>query len=292
MPSIYEHETGEEGVPCLFLQASFVKGGVILATAWHHQVADAYSLDTFYALLAENTRAVLGGHAPRLSTAYELDIDRTPFIGVSKGENEGAAIDDDGFPHQLASLVRQGPSRLADMIASGRRLGKIVNMLVHIPEERAAALKKTCLSAAPREESDFVTTYQCVSTSLHRTLVRARLRTGCMQPSEATAIVHAVNLRGRAPEVRPTYFGNAVALSLMTPMTASELVGDEGLQHGTVNSRHDIRNVGLHHHRRHDDKLATDAFGRVTKSRPRRRRPGDLLSNPPGAGRCGVGYFA
>lgn len=56
----------EDGVPCLFLQASFMRGGVILGTAWHHQVAEAWLCDIFLSLLAEKTRAALGRHMPHL----------------------------------------------------------------------------------------------------------------------------------------------------------------------------------------------------------------------------------
>jgi amino acid adenylation domain-containing protein len=264
--SIYEHEWGEEGVPCLFLQASFLKGGMILATAWHHQVSDARGVDIFLGLLAENTRAALGGHTPRPRTAYELNIDRTPFVAVGKGESEDEEIDHSGLPHQLGSLARQDPSRLADIAASGRRMGEVVSMLLHIPEEQAAALKKICTPAEPKDEFDFVSTYQCVATLLHRLIVRARLRTGCMQPNDATATIHAINMRGRAREVPPTYFGNAVAASLMTPMTASELVGEAGLQKGTLNSRHDIRSVSMHHIRRYAHAYATHGAATVMQA--------------------------
>lgn len=221
----------------MYLQASFFKGGVILATAWHHQVADAHSLDTFLALFAEKTRAAMGRHTPCLGTAFELDIDRTPFTGVGMGESEG-----EGLPSQLSSLLhRDAPTKPWD---------EIVTMLVHIPAEQVAALKVAGAPLVPKDESDFVPTYDCVSTLLHRAVVRARLRTGRMQPNENTAAIHAVNMRKRAPEVHAAYFGNAIAMSFLTPVAASGLVGDDGLRHGALNARRGIRNVSLHQLRR------------------------------------------
>jgi amino acid adenylation domain-containing protein len=259
--SIYGHEWGEEGVPCLFLQASFVKGGMILATAWHHQVADAHACDIFLGLLSENTRDALSRHTSHLEPAYELDVDRSPFAMVDKGES----IDDSGFLRQLGSLACQDPSALADIVASGRRLGEVASMLVHISE--TAALKQRCTPSAPKNELDFVSTYHCVSTLLHRTLVRARLHTGYMQPNEATAGLHAVNMRGRSPEAWAAYFGNAAAISSpITPMIASELVGEFGLQHGALNTRDAIRNVSLHHLRRYAQMHAAQGVETITQA--------------------------
>lgn len=187
-------------------------------------------------MLAENTR--IGGHT---QSPFELDVDKAPYQRASEYGDTPDLLKlyvRDFHPSLIKPLA---DAQLADMAARATPWQDVMGMLVHIPQDSAAALKTECAPAPP----EFASTYDCVSALLYRTVIRARLRTGRVRAEEATGNWHTVNVRKRAPEAREAYFGNAVALCCVAPMTVGELAGEDGLRRAALDARRAIRDTNM-----------------------------------------------
>ncbi|GME44545.1 Transferase [Neofusicoccum parvum] len=192
-----------EGVPVTLLQLNLIRGGLIIGAAIHHFCCDARGLDALVSRWAANTRSVTSGTpAPPFDPSC-LDPTRLCSSTPIPQDQIRAA------EARIRSLkyAPNTPQREADAAAMGA-------CILHFTRSRLAALKA---AGAPRDGARWVSTNDCVTALMWRSVLRARLARHGVAADDAgrrVRLMHSLDARDHIrPPVPAAYPGNSISFS-------------------------------------------------------------------------------
>lgn len=218
----------DQGLPTILAQLNFIRGGLILGTALHHQCVDAKGVDVVLARWAANTRALFTGiPAPAFDPAC---LDPTPMSSTTPLP-----------PERIPEVERRICSfkYVPVLPHSGEYAApvQLAQSIFHLPRSRLAALKASVVppqqhseATAPAAAQDkWVSTNDCITALLWRCMTRARLPSSAAaasaDPDNNNTSVHmhmAVDIRPYTdPPLHGAYPGNAVSISYVSSSLSS-----------------------------------------------------------------------
>lgn len=162
-----------EGVPAMVLQLNLIRGGLVMGMAIHHLLVDAKGLDALLARWAEHTRAIVDPtrfsppqplRSSDVDTAQlELGLDLTP-----------GTVD---CRKQAVPSLKYSPKAPP---RSDVEAPEMAQHIWHIPASKLAALKASAVPPAEegtsvQQQSQWVSTNDCITALMWRSIARARL---------------------------------------------------------------------------------------------------------------------
>lgn len=211
----------DTGLPTILAQLNFIRGGLILGTALHHQCVDAKGVDVVLARWAANTRALFhpGIPAPAFDPAC---LDPTPMSSTTPLP-----------PERIPEVERRIRSfkYVPVLPHSGEYAApvQLAQSIFHLPRSRLAALKASAVPSSETESADkWVSTNDCITALLWRCMTRARLpspsaASAAADPANTSVHMHmAVDIRPYTdPPLHGAYPGNAVSISYVSSALSS-----------------------------------------------------------------------
>ncbi|KAK8118178.1 uncharacterized protein PG998_006459 [Apiospora kogelbergensis] len=196
-------------------QATFIKGGVIIATSVSHQVCDGLGWDAFSTAWAAYAKAAATGEPAVLDRHIPPHDYFTARTKPAPAEWEALR----GRYPTLQYRTTPAPPPPADFA-----MPEVKTRVFHFPRRRLAALKAECSRGLPA--GAFVSSYDAVAALWWRAILRSKRPLLGFADGEPTKCVHAVNLRKRAdPPVPARFIGTAVALPWSAALTVGEALG-------------------------------------------------------------------
>ncbi|KAA8651211.1 hypothetical protein EYZ11_005192 [Aspergillus tanneri] len=221
--------------PVCLMQVSLIEGGLVVGLRVNHAVGDWVSLDTFFSLICQSSKAHQEGQAmPTYTVDLKRDPYNTPTPDPTLSQQDRLAqlplfhvLQKSQFQFKPPPLTRAG--------------------IYRITEPTIQQLKAQC--APYVDQVEYITSYDCISALIWTALTRARLHIRPDQTNAPSRFVHPIDVRSRDPEHKtsPRYFGNAVIGSLAGPVPAHTLIanGDRGLAAAATRIRQSIHNVDI-----------------------------------------------
>ncbi|KAJ6013600.1 hypothetical protein N7540_008191 [Penicillium herquei] len=222
MPSVAYTDSAER--PLCITQLNFIPGGIILAFGLNHVPLDMASMDLAISLITKCTKSQMENSPQKVTP---IDFNRKPLAASTK----------------LASLARgnlmaQTPdykvidtaavNNQASLKALENSSNVLKGVIYRINGSRAKELKRSC--QAVDGISKFVSTYDCISGLLWRSVMRLGAANDPDLSELSSRFLHPVDLRNRpGSEVSKNYFGNAVSVASAGPAPISQLIGPNGL---------------------------------------------------------------
>lgn len=207
---------------CCRIQATFIKGGLLLSVCILHLAMDGRAISQVIQALARNIFEP-PVPAPKRSPAA---FDRSRLC-VSN-----AVPDIEKLP---AYLVSTGAFDFAS-----RTAGAISTRVYRFTEGSLALLK----ADASSPESPCFSTQDAVCALVFRQMIKARLMSGIVGPGDKIQYSFPVEYRGIIdPPLPPDFIGNAVLFTATKFLSVDHLVGAEGLQLAAREIRQAIRAV-------------------------------------------------
>lgn len=209
-----------DGSPVATFQVNFIKGGIILTLGMNHLFGDAKSIDHVYTLWASSTKAAFSSQPlPK----FKPSLDRSYFTATSipgPEELESLKKDIKGFffskiDPNAAAITNDPP-----------KPPPTSNEAYHFS---AAACNRLKEALAPTEPGSYISTYDCVVAATWRAMTKSRMPYQNLTDSSTTRVIHAVDIRGRFPNVPTSYFGNAFWMALTDPIDVGTLLSSTGL---------------------------------------------------------------
>jgi hypothetical protein len=211
----------QEGNPIATFQVSFIRGGLIVATAIHHCLSDGPGCDGFLTTWAENSAAAAKGE-PFLPTRQQFYIHGSA-LDVSKPSPERMAELDAAYP-----IVKDTGGPLPPP-PPDFKMPSIATQIWHFPKSKAEALK-TRASSSKAGEDGWISTYDAVTALLWSRVTSARLELLKPGPDAQSVLVHAVNTRKLWDPPLPAHFlGVGCAPARGRPMAVKDVVAAENL---------------------------------------------------------------
>ncbi|PWY82486.1 hypothetical protein BO83DRAFT_395606 [Aspergillus eucalypticola CBS 122712] len=221
--------------PVCLIQISLIQGGLAVGFRVDHAAGDWVSLSTFISLVCQSSKA----HREGLDMpTYTPDLIRDPYnappLDSTISQQDRLAqiplfhiIEKSKFQFKPPPPIRAG--------------------IYRITEPTIQQLKTQC--APYLDQVEYITSYDCISALLWRTLTRARLHIHPDQANAPSRFVHPIDVRSRDPEHKSSlqYFGNAVIGTLAGPVPATTLIsnGDRGLAAIATKIRQSIHAVDI-----------------------------------------------
>ncbi|GME57007.1 Transferase [Neofusicoccum parvum] len=230
LPADPKTAPADTGLPTILAQLNFIRGGLILGTALHHQCVDAKGVDVVLARWAANTRALFNPGVP----APEFDpacLDPTPMSSTTPLAAE-----------RIPEIERRIRSfkYVPVLPHSGEYAApvQLAQSIFHLPRSRLAALKASAVPPQQQQHSDeavaaaasaagdkWVSTNDCITALLWRCMTRARLlsSSAAADPDNTSVHMHmAVDIRPYTdPPLHGSYPGNAVSISYVSSALSS-----------------------------------------------------------------------
>ncbi|KAL2815857.1 transferase [Aspergillus cavernicola] len=214
--------------PVCLVQLSLIHGGLVVGFRVNHAAGDWVSLDTFFSLVCQSSKAHEEGRSMPTYTLDGVDLKRVPY---------NTPAPDPTLSHQdrLAQLplfhVIQ-KSQFQFKPPPPTRAG-----IYRIAEPTIQQLKAQCTPYL--DQVEYITSYDCISALIWIALTRARLHLHPDQTNAPSRFVHPINVRSRDPEHKtsPQYFGNAVIGTLAGPIPAHTLIANENRSVAAAASR-------------------------------------------------------
>lgn len=199
-------------------QINFIKGGLILGVAIHHNCSDGPGCDGFLTMWAKYAAAVSKGTPFQTLPDGALDRSR---LSARKPDAARWKQLDQKFP-----ILKDGggpaPPPPADF-----KMPDIVIRMWHFPKSKTAELKSKAMS---QTGVGWISTYDAIMSILWKTITRSKLE--LLQPDldKEVILAHGVNTRKIFdPPLPETFMGNAVALARTEPLRISDLIADNNL---------------------------------------------------------------
>ncbi|KAK8044084.1 hypothetical protein PG993_004108 [Apiospora rasikravindrae] len=204
------------GPPVAAFQATFIKGGVIIATSVSHQVCDGLGWDSFNSTWAAYSKAAATGQPASLDTHIPP---HDYFIAKTKPTPEEWEALRGKYP-TMQYRTEPAPPPPADFV-----MPEVKTRVFHFPRSKLAALKAECSKGLP--EGAYVSTYDAVAALWWRAMLRAKRPLLNFGDDEASKCIHAVNMRKRADPPLPSrrFIGTAVALPWSETVTIKQAMG-------------------------------------------------------------------
>lgn len=199
-------------------QINFVKGGLILGVAIHHNCSDGPGCDGFLTSWAQNSAAVANGTSFITVSGDALDRSR---LSAKRPEFSRWKELDQRFP-----VLRDGGGPAPPPPADFKMPDLAIRML-HFPRSKIKELK----TGAMAETGDsWISTYDAIMATLWKSITRSKLELLHPDLSQEVVLVHAVNTRKVLdPPLPEAFMGNAVALPRTEPIRISDLLADGSL---------------------------------------------------------------
>lgn len=219
----------DEGCPVAVFQANFIRGGLILTLALHHQCGDAKSIDHLFSLWATSAKAAAEG---ALMPTWKPSLDRSYFnahVTPTAAETEELKKNVHGFTfHPINEAQAQIAQAAASRSDSPAAPENSIRMF-HFSTASSVKLKEVC---EPAEPDKFVSSYDCIAALTWRCMTRARVPYLKMDIEKAkTEYAHPVDSRGKFSERVPQeYFGNGFIVAVSENLSIGTLIGEGGLQ--------------------------------------------------------------
>jgi hypothetical protein len=199
-------------------QINFIKGGLILGVAIHHNCSDGPGCDGFLTMWAKNVAAVSKGTPFQTIPDGALDRSR---LSARKPDAARWKQLDQKFP-----ILKDGggpaPPPPADF-----KMPDLVIRMWHFPKSKTAELKSKAMS---QTGVGWISTYDAIMSILWKTITQSKLE--LLQPDldKEVILAHGVNTRKIFdPPLPETFMGNAVALARTEPLRISDLIVDNNL---------------------------------------------------------------
>lgn len=214
-------------------QLNFIKGGLILGVAVHHNVSDGPGCDGFLSTWAENSRAFRDGTS--LPPFDPVNLDRSRLS--SKTIPDAARMEElqkklPAFKHNKTPP----PPPPADFV-----MPELTPVMWHFPKSSLAKLKALC---KPQDGQSWVSTYDCIMGLMWKTMTRAKVP--LIKPdvtATKSMLMHAVNNRTMLdPPLPERFLGNAVSLATTQRRTVQQ-VSDLDLAEAAALVRSSIQSI-------------------------------------------------
>ncbi|KAF3000692.1 hypothetical protein E8E13_002152 [Curvularia kusanoi] len=226
-------EDDQEDCPAIStFQINFIKGGLILGVAVHHNCSDGPGCDRFLTMWAKNSAAVSKGLP--FHTVPGGSSDRSRLSAKKPDAVRWKQID------QKIPVLRYGGGP-ALLPPADFKMPEITLGTWHFPKSKMEELKT---KATSRTGVDWISTYDAITSILWKTITRSKLK--FLQPdlNKEVVLVHAVNMRKAFdPPLPETYIGNAVGLARTEPMKISDLIADDNLPELAQRVRNSIKTI-------------------------------------------------
>ncbi|KAF2098261.1 hypothetical protein NA57DRAFT_77052 [Rhizodiscina lignyota] len=216
-----------EKCPVLTVQATFIKGGLVVTYNGHHGVMDAQSLGTFAALWSRNVLAVSEGYMIPPSEQFKSeDLDRTDFAMASSSRSFS-----DFHTYQPGKETHNTVER--DKILRLSSAGEHLKLHELVPishwfmtKEKLDQLNQSVRDAFPSERG--VTEAALLSALIWKSVAQARNLSE--REIDGCSMFTSTNIRRMLdPQLALTYPGNAIALARADAST-KELYSDDELR--------------------------------------------------------------
>ena len=213
-----------EKCPVLTVQATFIRGGMVVTYNGHHGIMDAQTLGTFAMLWSRNVHAVSEGYVIPLSERFNSeDLDRTEFVMASSSRELSS------FHTYYAGEKNALREKILRLSSGGDHLK--LHELVPIShwfmtKEKLDLLNQSIRDAFPNAPG--VTEASLLSALIWKSIAQARtLREKAVGGS---SMFTSTNVRRMLdPQLELTYPGNAIALA-RADATTEELYSDDELR--------------------------------------------------------------
>jgi hypothetical protein len=199
-------------------QINFIKGGLILGVAIHHNCSDGPGCDGFLTMWAKNSEAVSRGTSFQALPEGALDRSR---LSARKPDAARWKQLDQKFPI-LKDSGGPAPPPPADF-----KMPELSIRMWHFPKSKTEELKSKAMS---QTGAGWISTYDAIMSILWKTITRSKLT--LLQPdlNKEVVLAHGVNTRKIFdPPLPETFMGNAVALARTEPLKISDLLKDDNL---------------------------------------------------------------
>lgn len=221
--------------PVCALQLTLIEGGLVLGFRMNHATGDWASIDTFLSLVCRSSKA----HQEGLKMpTYTPDLNRAPYNTPAPDPTVSRQDHLERLP--LYYVMEKSQFKPAQPPPSRSSIYKI-------SEPAIQQLKAQC--APYLSEVDYISSYDCISALIWKSLTRARLQLHPEKTASSSRFVHPIDVRSRDPEKKTSerYFGNAVIGSQAGPLAADAIVsnGDRGLAAAATLIRKSINSVNL-----------------------------------------------
>lgn len=205
----------KDGAPVNWFQLSYIRGGIIVTLAPHHQVTDARGVDVIIKTLATFVRAELTGVS---TSPPAISIDKTWLQERFLNQEEVQAAAKRTFGYAI--IGKNDPPNLW-FAGEG-----VTGQLLRFSPESINKLKAEC---RPDDPERYISTYDCLQALLWQATVRAQLQDPQFSGCKATRCGTAFNQR-RFPEVPENYMGFAVEVLTSENMDPHLLISSAGLK--------------------------------------------------------------
>ncbi|KAI7551327.1 hypothetical protein KC331_g2625 [Hortaea werneckii] len=214
-------DNADEDLSISAFQVNFIPGGVILASAIHHNCSDGPGCDGFLTTWAENAAAASKGEEFKPIDKTALDRSRLSAAQVPDQKrwqelNEKLSLE---YPI-LKDAGGPPPAPPADF-----KMPELDIVMWHFAKSKVDQLKATANQSVDGTEGSWVSTYDAIMASMWKAITKAKIE--LLQPNldQEVILAHAVNTRFKLdPPLPERFMGNAVALPRTKPTKISDLV--------------------------------------------------------------------
>ncbi|KAK8070229.1 hypothetical protein PG994_006845 [Apiospora phragmitis] len=194
-------------------QATFIKGGVIIASAISHQVCDGLGWDAFNTTWAAYAKAATMGRPAALDPhipPHDYFMTKTTPTPAKWEALRGK------YPTMKYNTAPPPPTDLV--------MPEVKTRVFHFPRSKLAKLKAECNKGLPA--GAYVSSYDAVAALWWRAMLRSKRPLLNFGDDDDSKCVHAVNLRERAdPPVPSRFIGTSVALPWSETVKIKQALG-------------------------------------------------------------------
>ncbi|KAI1337571.1 transferase family-domain-containing protein [Xylariaceae sp. FL0016] len=219
MPMIIAQDLDTPGPAVAAFQATYIEGGIIIASAISHQVCDGLGVDAFFTTWAAYSKAATTGEPAKL----DGDVPpHTLFSAATKPAPEEWENLKGKYPAMKYNTAPPPPPP-ADFVPP-----VVKTRVFHFPRSKLEKLKAVCSVGLPSVEGiDFISSYDAISALWWRAMLRTKRPLMNLKDEDPTCAMHAVNMRKRAggAPISARYIGSSVALPRSETVTISQALG-------------------------------------------------------------------
>jgi hypothetical protein len=213
-------------------QINFIKGGLILGVAIHHNCSDGPGCDGFLTTWAMNSAAVANGTSFKAVPTGTLDRSR---LSAKKPQPALWEQLDQKFP-----VLKDGGGPTPPP-PNDFKMPYLAIRMWHFPKSKTEELKAGALA---KTGDNWISTYDAIMAILWKSTTRSKLELLHPDLRQEVILVHAVNTRKVLdPPLPETFMGNAVALPRTEPIKISDLLADGNLPDIAQRVRNSIKTI-------------------------------------------------
>ncbi|ETS78933.1 hypothetical protein PFICI_08786 [Pestalotiopsis fici W106-1] len=211
------HNADDQTITSTF-QINFIRGGVILAAAIHHNCSDGTGCNGFLSTWAQSSAAARNGAPFKPIDKESLNRER---LSAAKPDSARWETLDGKYPI-LKDLGGPPPPPPADF-----KMPPLKIRLWHIPKSSASRLKQDIGS----ELGDaWISTYDAIIALLWKSVTRSKIPLLKPDLEDEVILAYGMNVRSRMePPLADCYLGNVVALPSTEPRPIKAILADGSL---------------------------------------------------------------